>query len=277
MAPARALAALLACAAVTSARAEEGPRGRIELRLGAQVFDYAETYQGATLDTEQGVLPALSAEGELRGEIGYGRLSLRLASGTVDYSGHVQTSPPDPTLDGLDVKSTTGTLLLSARLEGGALVDAERRWAVFAGLAARKWNRDIHDTTVVSRTGVLTAISGISEVYTWLVLDAGTRYVLVRHPEGTWDLEAAVLYTTRASIDVSLMGSSVSLSLGPRFGWRVASTYRHALRSDLFLTAGLWAEGYAFGQSAVNTTFGILEPDSRTLGVGLDVGIAFGL
>ena len=275
---ARVLAALVLCAVASRGGAQEGrPRGRLEARLGVQYFDYAETYQGTTLDTEQGFLPALSVEGELRGDIAYGRLALRLGRGTVDYRGLAQASPPDPTVDGLTAVSTSDAQLLSAQLEAGAAVDPGRRLQLFLGLGARRWNRDIHDTVVVSRTGVPTPLHGPSEVYSWFLLDVGARYAILETPRDGWDVEASLLRTLAPRIEVGFQGSTVSLDLGAQFGWRVGSTYRRALRKDLSFTAGAWAEGYAFGASAVDPTFGILEPDSRTVTVGVDVGVAFGL
>src|SRR5690349_23217816 len=86
---AAALAAVLLFPA--AARAELGGRG--ELRLGLQRFEYAE-YGGpgsASLDREDGWLPAVSGELELRQGPLFGHAGARIGFGSFAYHGHTQS------------------------------------------------------------------------------------------------------------------------------------------------------------------------------------------
>ncbi len=275
---ARAIAALALVVAASPAAAQEEPvRGRAELRAGVVLFDYLETFEGHSLDREHGVVPALA--GDLEGGWGraFGRLSFRLARGTVDYSGEVQdTQTPGSAIDGVWAHGQSDATLLEAHLQGGALVDPARRLAVFAGAGVRQWQRSIHDTVATGRDGLLYQVSGIDETYGWWELELGARYAILAGPRDAWDVEAALVQTVAPQIQVDYLGSSVSLDLGARLGWRAGTTFRHQFAPPWFLVAGLWGEGYRFGASAPKAVPGglqILEPDSRTLRFGLEVGV----
>ena len=269
---ARALAALLLLCAARSAAAEDAVRLRGELRVGFASFDYVESYQGRTLDREQGVLPVLALETEVRWRRAFARLGFRLASGSVDYGGEV-LAPMDAALDGVWANGESDALQLEGRLEAGAFVDPDRRLSLFAGLGVRRWRRAIQDTVAVSRDGSAVAIQGYTEAYGWGELEAGARYAVVQRGDDGWDVEARVVRTIAPSIDVAYLGSPVSLELGARLGWRAGTTYRHAFTPGWFVVAGLWGEGYAFGASGVDPVHVILEPDSRTLRFGLELGV----
>ena len=273
-----ALAAVAVAAWATPARAQDpGPVGRLEVRAGLLRFDYEERdpFTKAFLDGEEGFVPSVTLEGELHFDRLFTRAMFRLAKGSVDYDGHVQST--DATLDGLPVRTTTDTTFLQGELQAGGFLDEGRRLALFVALGARRWNRDIQGTTVRSTANVPTQISGLSEVYSWYELQAGARFTFLALPRTSWDLEARVVRTAGAeiSVDLSPFGgpSSVTMGLGSRTGWRAGTTFRQDLNGSLFLVATLWAEGYAFGKSDVNTTFGILEPDSSTVNAALEVGI----
>ena len=250
-------------------------RGRAELRAGVVLFDYLETLDGESLDREHGVIPALSGELEVGGRRAFGRLSGRLAGGTVDYHGQVQ-APTAPAIDGVWASGQSDAQLLEARLEGGAWVDPARRLAVFAGVGARQWQRTIHDTVATGRDGLLYQIQGLSETYGWWDLDLGARYAIVETEGDGWDVEAALVQTVSPGIQVSYAGSNLSLDLGARLGWRASTSWRHRFAPSWFAVAGLWGEGYRFGASAAKDVGGgqaILEPDSRTFRLGLELGV----
>ncbi len=257
--------------------AERGQRGFAEVRLGLMHFDYEERdVDGAFLDGETGWVPSLTGEAELRGDRIFGRALLRIAGGTVSYDGHAQST--DSTVDGLAVKTDSDASFLQGEVQVGGLVDDARRLAIFGALGARRWSRDILGTTITSRTGAAVRISGLSEVYTWYELQAGIRWTFLERSGTTWDAEARIVRTAGASISVDLTPfgapTAVDLDLKPRTGWRFGSAYRHELSPNgLLLVVAGWAEGYAFGRSDVNMTYAILEPDSKTVNVGLEVGL----
>lgn len=278
------LAALAAAAVATwaaPARAEPGTDGRFEVRAGLLRFDYEERDRNAFLDGEEGFVPQLTVEGEVRVDRFFGRAMFRLAKGSVDYTGSVQST--DASLDGLPVQATSDATLLQGELQAGGFLDEGRRLALFGAFGARQWTRDIQGTTVTSRTNVPTQISGLSEVYTWYELQAGARWIFLERAGTGWDVDVRLVRTFAAniSVDLSPFGgpSSVEMGLGSRTGWRVGSTFRQDLEGTLFLAATVWAEGYAFGRSDVHTVTaplgagGILEPDSSTVNVALELGI----
>jgi hypothetical protein len=250
---------------------EEGLRGRVDLRAGVVSFDYAETYQGRLLDHEQGFLPAIDAEAEVRWRWAFGRLALRLAGGSLDYGGEAQSS--SPAVDGVWYHTTSDATQLEGRVELGGHVDARGRVALFLGVGARSWRRTIHDGMAVGRDGISYLIQGYAETYHWGELEAGARYVLLDRREDVWDVDARLVQTFSPGLDVDFLGSPISLALGARLGWRAATTFRHALAPQAFGVATLWGEGYGFGASAVDPVHNVLEPDSRTYRFGLEVGV----
>lgn len=275
-------AALLLAAAVSALGAARPaaavePGRRVEVRLGAMRFDYEERDPaGRFLDGETGFVPALTGELELRGERGFVRGLLRYADGTVDYDGHAQGNAD---VDFLPVKTESGASFLEGEVQAGALLGPTRSVALFGALAARRWGRDIRDATIVGRSGNPTRILGLTETYGWFELQAGLRWTLLDAPRAAWDVEARVVRTAGAEMELDLdrLGGrgGLTFSLEPRTGWRLGSTYRHHLGPRAFLSAGAQVERYEFGASApVDVGGGQLfyEPDSETLNVLLELG-----
>lgn len=273
-----ALTALAAAAmAGWAGPARADPRGQLDVRAGLLRFDYEERDPAGTfLDGEEGFVPSLTIEGELRFERIFTRAMFRLAKGSVSYDGHVQSA--DPAADGLPVRTTSDATFLQGELQVGGFLDPGERVALFGALGARRWSRDILGTNVVDRNGVPRAISGLSETYSWFELQLGLRWTFLQLPRTSWDLDARVVRTAGAeiSVDLSPFGgpSDVTMGLGARTGWRLGTTLRQDVgHGNLFVAASAWAEGYAFGQSDVNQTFQILEPDSSTVNAGFEIGL----
>ena len=216
-------------------------------------------------------MPSLAAAFHVEGARGFLRAATRLAWGNLDYEGHVQSA--DASRAGVPATSTSGAVFLHGEVEGGALLGPARRVALFGGLGARRWSREIRSTWAVSRTGVSFPVQGLSEVYSWYELQAGVRWTFLETFRAAWDAEARLVRTAAPRIAVDLLGTKIRLELGARTGWRLASTFRWALPAESFLVAGGWAEAYAFGASAVDPVYLILEPSSETLNVGFDVGL----
>lgn len=284
---ARARAALVV-AAVTAAGAasaepRERDRGHAEARVGFVRFDYEEydPRTGGFLDGETGLVPALALEGELRGAVAFGavfgRALVRLSGGTVDYDGQVQSA--DPALDRLPARTESDASFRQAELQGGlSLGEAGRRVALFVGLGGRSWHRDIQPTTVISRTGVPARISGLIEDYSWAELQLGGRLTLAARPGTTWELDARLVRTFGAEMAVDLspfvgVPQLLTLPLGSRTGWRLGGAFRHALGPSVLLALSAFAEAYGFGQSPVDPATGLLEPESDTFLLGVDVGL----
>jgi hypothetical protein len=257
-------------------RTERDLWGQTELRAGAVLFDYLETLDGHSLDREHGFVPSIAGEVEVGWRRAFGRLSLRLARGTVDYSGEVQDPTPGSAIDGVWAHGQSDATQLEGHLQGGALVDPAGRLALFAGVGLRQWQRSIQNTIATGRDGLLYQISGIDETYGWWELELGARYAILASAPEEWEVEAALVQTVAPQIRVNYLGTSYTLDLGARLGWRAGTTFRYVFGPPWFVVAGLWGEGYRFGASAPQPVGGgqaILEPDSRTFRFGLEAGV----
>jgi hypothetical protein len=231
------------------------------------------------LDGETGWVPGIAAAFELDGAPLFGRFTARLAKGTVAYDGHVQSA--DPNFDGVDAKTDSGAGFLQGELQVGAFLDRGRRLAVFAALGGRRWTREIHSAIVTSpATGQTAMVSGLDETYGWFELQAGVRGVLAETARARVALDARVVRTASPSMTVILPGAGdVTLDLGARTGWRLGAAAQLELGASAtrYVTAGAFAEGYAFDRSAVDPTYLIYEPSSTTVNVGVEVGLGFRL
>jgi hypothetical protein len=163
-------------------------------------------------------------------------------------------------------------------VRGGLFVDGRRRVALLAGLGGRRWERDLHSTPVVSRTGALVRVSGLREVYSWVELQAGIRWTILATQQIEWVLEGCAIRTIHPTMEPYL-GARPTLDLGARFGARGGTTFRLAISRELFVSVGLEAETYSFGASGValldpaDPTSGVVEPDSSTRTIALQAGV----
>jgi len=245
--------------------------GRAQISLGAQRIDYEErTPRGTFLDGETGGLPTIAAAVEMRRGRAFVRAAARLTRGALDYHGRVLSS--DGSVDGLLARSTSDARFLADELQAGAFLDAQHRVLLMGGVGARRWDRNIHSTEVVSRTGVLVPVSGLSEVYSWYELQAGARWTVLARGPSEWELELAVVRTADPRLALDRFGKELRLHLGARTGLRGGMTFRRDLPSGAFLSIAWHAESYAFDASAVDPTSGVLEPDSTTWTVSLEAG-----
>ena len=265
-----AAAAAVAIAFAAPARAAESSNGFGEVRLGLMHFDYAEYENGMFLDGEKGWIPSVTGELELHRDRLFGRVMLRYASGSVDYNGQTQSGTP--------LQTQSDATFLQGEVQVGGFVDPAKRLALFGGLGARRWTRDIQGS------------GGYTEVYSWGELQAGLRWTFLQKPGDSWDVDARLVRTFNAAISIDLTKFGIqpgnpSLDLGAETGWRVGSTFRHDLGPNrLVLAVSAWVEGYSFGRSQEvlitdpsipppNNQFLLHEPDSKTTNFGLEVGI----
>ncbi len=256
------LAAALAALASPPARADE-PTISVEVGPTVVHFDYAEYYRtGATIDRERGWVPGVA----LRAELASGRLFAiaagSLASGSVTYDGRTQSS--NPANDELPVETRTATGFASAEARAGGWLDERHRVALYGGGASRYWERDIHGTTVTSRSGATIPVSGLYEEYSWWELQAGVRWAFLEAPGIHLELDARVFHALRPRLAVDWNGERVELSLGARPGLRLALASRIDLGGRWFLAVEADAARFELGESAVDPASMIMEPRSRT-------------
>lgn len=275
--PGPALVALLAAGLAPAGAAADraalaGPRVLVEAGLRATAIDYVERgATGVALDGESGIVPALDAAVEAR--LGPVALRARGAVGGAElrYAGLVQS--PSTQLNGLTASSASGAHLAEAGLEVAVALPRARGAALVAGAELRRWDRSIHDTTVVGRDGVTVAVRGLSEAYRWGVLRGGLRVPLVDRGGLAWDAEALVTRTWRPRVIVDWGGRGVRLPLGERTGWSAGTAVRAALGPVLTARLGFALERWDFGASGHDASTGLWEPRSTTRAVRYEAGL----
>jgi hypothetical protein len=267
-----ALSAALAPARVAAAPALADRRVLLEVAGRSTTFEYAEYgATGARLDAERGAIPGVEGALEVReGPVAL-RATLAAEGAQVAYAGLVQSGSTQ--LNGLAVTSTSGAHLTRAGGELALALPGLRGAALLAGLERRRWDRNIHGTTVVSRSGVLTAVRGLDEVYAWDVLHAGVRLPLLASPRLGWDLEGRVTRTHRPSVTVAWPGGDVRLPLGERLGWAAGTTVRVALGPVLVARLGFSLARHDFGESEVDARTLVFEPRSTTRTASFEAGL----
>ncbi len=142
------------------------------------------------------------------------------------------------------------------------------RFAWYAGLGHRYWNRDIRPT----RTAAGDPVSGTTEIYEWWYLSLGGKRVLIDTGKVQWLLDARLTRTIHPTITVE---DNAALDLGERFGGRIALPWRYRLQKTGAIIIEPYMEGWAFGRSPTAPLIvnGILttgyEPRSETRNVGI--------
>jgi hypothetical protein len=224
---------------------------------------------GDLLDSEDGWIPTVGARAQVRIWRVVGELSGRLARGDLAYHGLAQLG-----FGSAHVRSTSAARFLDGRVRAGMVVDPWNRLTLLVGGASRRWDRDIHATTLTS-SGSAIPVRGLSEVYSWYELEAAIRAALVATPRLTWLAEVRVLRTRSPRLRVDWNGTKVGLDLGPWTGSGTETEVQVTLRPGLFLAAGAAVERFSFGESAAATVgrVSLHEPDSDTWGVRVEVGI----
>lgn len=272
LARAAALAAALAPAGGTAAPALAERRGLFEVTGRSTTFEYAEYgASGALLDAERGAIPGVEGALELReGPVAL-RATLAVEGAQLEYAGLVQSGSAQ--LNGLSVTSTSGAHLTRAGAELALAVPGLRGVALLAGAERRRWDRTIHGTTVVSRSGVRTPVRGLDEVYAWDVLHAGVRLPLHASPRLGWEVEARLARTWHPSVTVAWPGGDVRLPLGERLGWAAGTTLRVAFGPVLVARLGFSLARFEFGESEVDLRTFIFEPRSTTRTATFEAGL----
>lgn len=275
---ARRLALLAALGPLLAPRpaAAEAPLAerRILVEVGGRAtsFDYAEYgVNGAFLDGESGILPGVHGAVEARAGPVALRASTSVAGAELGYAGHVQSSSVQ--LNGLAVGSTSGAHLVAAGVEVAVDVPYGRGVALLAGAERRRWDRSIHATTVVSRTGATVPVGGLAETYRWDALAVGVRVPLLSRGALGWDAEGRIVRTWAPSMTLERPAGDVKLRLGERTGWALGTALRIDVGPVAALRLGFSLERHAFGESDVDRTAGVWEPESTTRTATLEVGL----
>lgn len=249
-------------------------RVRAEVSLSAVGISYEErSASGTFLDGETGWLPTLAGAVELHEGSLFLHAGVRLGLGSLDYDGHVQSSS-DATVDGLPARSTSGARFFQGELQAGGFLDPGRRVLLFSGVGARRWDRDIRPTMIVSRTGVAVAVSGLGETYSWYELQLGVRSTMLSTARVDCEVEGRLVRTFYPRIAVDAV--KLRTGLGERTGFRVGATLRWTFAPNRFLSFGGGVERYAFGASnVIQVAPGqfAYEPSSETWDLSLDAGV----
>jgi hypothetical protein len=267
--------ALLVLALAPAVAAGEAPladrRVLVEVGGRAVAVDYAEHgANGVFLDGETGIAPALAGAVEVRAGPASLRASLAVGGASLRYAGHAQSGSAQ--LNGLPIASTSASHRVDADAELAVAIPYARGLAVVAAAGRRRWDRGIHGTSVVSRTGVAVAVGGLSERYAWDVVGAGLRVPLVAADRIAWDADARITRTLGPAVTIATGGGEVRLPLGARWGYAVGSTVRAALARGVVARLGFQLERWEFGESGVDRS-GWWEPRSTTSTATYELGV----
>ena len=245
-----------------------------ELAVGLDTTDF--TYRefadsGRELNREDGILPGVRLTAHASRDLVFLRLDASLHGGTVDYDGETQTGRP--------LSSETDTRLITIAAEVGRWADASRRWAAFARLANRTWDREIQATGNVQ---------GLNEEYRWIEAGVGLRRAWPREDAGAWQHELAgmLVLTLDGSVFVELSAlegrdwEDERLDLGDEAGLRLRYTATRDLGART-LRVEPYLEYWEFGRSDTEPIggspggFTVYEPRSESYRLGLVVALAF--
>ncbi len=262
------LLALIGCnASIAVAQADPGAASRyLSVGFGPTVTNLTHREvdgTGRSLLREAGTLPGWRIDASLAGD--RWELSLRAdhADGTIDYNGRTQSGAP--------LSTTTDTRISEAGLRLLRSLDANRRIALGAGIAYRRWDRRIQP---------LGSVAGLDERYTSWLLSLESRFSILRAPAAALDLEFSLRRTQRPEVSVDFGGlyDNQSIALGRQTGMRLAAPARLALGKGSTLKLEGWIEYWGFDRSAsqpllrdgrpVGTVFQP-ESDGRSLGAAL--------
>ncbi|MBI5431012.1 MAG: hypothetical protein HY938_11235 [Nitrosomonadales bacterium] len=232
---------------------------KIEAGIAAMRFKYDEyNGAGAVLDTEQGVIPGLSAkfgqrlsawEWEWVGSYHHGR---------VDYNGQTNL--------GAAYATRTDEAIADFALRVGRWFGTGHPWMPYAGLGYRRWDRNILPGTV----------GGLFESYRWKYVWAGAKFIALQKDKFRLVLDGGILVPIDPEMHVDFKGTyNIAPVLYPesRTGLRMMLTSSHALSVNTEVTLEPYYEYWELGRSPIVNEGGIsvYEPASKTGNLGLNV------
>lgn len=255
-------------AALITAPTSSYANGQFTLSPSLIHFDYAEfSTANKLLDRELGWLPGL--ETRLRYPPG-SRLLIDVHSAyyrsSVDYVGQTQSGTPHNT------RTRTSLARLGARAELTLYPDIN----LFFSAQSHRWKRGIK---------VSNDISGIDESYQWLEYSIGFNSSIITSDKHVLILEAGLLATRQASMDVDLSRvdlGSAELDLGNGTGTRLSLLWRQHFQDNFRYGVNVFFEAWEFGRSNTKPTAGgassvfVTEPRSETRNIGLKLNLEYG-
>ena len=268
------LCTLLALLAPLGAMAQ--PEKGSELTIAASVlhFGYQESDDaGKLLDREDGFIPGgvlgLSHtvnRWQFAGDFAY-------HGGDVVYAGQTNTGIP------INTHTRQNIADVAVRAEYWLQSSRGANFALYLGAGYHHWDRNIQPTTTAG--GI--PVSGLLETYTWWSGVVGAKAAVYESAYSRLLLDARLLRTVNPAIQINFNGGydNAKLSLGERWGVRLALPWRHTLSHSSSLIVEPYAESYELGRSATapltsnGTVVGnVFEPVSHTVNYGLVLGIS---
>lgn len=232
-------------------------------------FGYREfSDSGKLFDREHGTIPGLGMSLSLAQDQWLFAGDFSYHAGAVVYDG--QTSA------GVPISSHTNQKITDGSIRAEHWQSANYAWYLGAGY--HYWTRDIQP----SYSAAGTPASGLFEIYQWWLGFAGVKAVLIQSDRVHWLLDARLTRSLNPSITVDFNGQhdTARLSLGKRWGARLALPWRYKMDESTNMVVEPFAENFTLGRSATTpltdggVTAGIVyEPRSETLNYGLLVGI----
>lgn len=234
-------------------------------------FTYAEEISAPGKSTEAANFASLLLDTKLYAADQLSHLNLRFefANAVISrYSGSdLITGAP----------ATANNPLAFANYEATANIALSEHLFFYLGYGYRKWNR------------FLSGAPGYREIYSWYYTPVGARVWFVKGVSVDYGFDFSLRPTSRGVINVITSqtytnGQDSQMNLGNKMGYKVAFPV-HWHSSGWAFDTSAWYEHSEIGQSNItsNTTLspsagtGIVEPNSKTDQVGLELLFSFSL
>lgn len=237
----------------------------IEFRVGAQHQQYRETYDGATLDTENGWITSLGGGASVLVRPSarslfnnmYMRLDAQVSFGETDYDGGLQDLN---TGDITPYKTTTKNIISNVAFKLGYAIPLGRKAMVvpYAEYGYRLWGRESMGPY------------GYTEDYHHSTIMAGAMFQYSPAARWVWSLSAQAGSTF--SPEMRTGGENFKLRREAAFAGEARASY--AMTKQMAVFGGLSYNQFRYGESDVQPS-GFMEPDSLTREYRTSLGIAY--
>jgi len=256
-------------AVVLPAAAYAGGESELQAAFKTFSFDYREDFPPPGKSEESGWLPGAALRYTFRGSSIplYASLLCEATIARTTYDGAIEYS--DGTIAPYSDKTSNTFLRVEGQVGFSLSTPGRISLTLFSGYGYRSWTRRLPGS------------GGYEEEYSWGYVPLGA---LLEFPAGArWTLAAETVarFMVNGSIAILLpQFNNPDLTLGDRFGWRIALPVGYTWNSAWSFNATPWLDYSAIGESNNSATVilggiseYVREPSSHTRQAGLDIGI----
>lgn len=250
----------------------------VDFQLGYGSFNYAESIDNTTFDTEKGWLPS--------GELGYTWLHPEDKSiysnlyfhadvvaqiGGVHYDGGVQVSNGFTVTDYPFTTNTDEQIYhITTKLGRFFALSSDAAITPYLDLGFRGWQRSINGGTY-NQGGTPAMVGSSTETYSHF--EGGAGFLLQYSPISSLVLSAGG--QVGSTFAATLRGGGLNYNLGSRPVWQAAGSLGYSITPSFELIGSARYDGFGYNKSSVQ--FNSFEPDSYTHQLTIMGGLAYHL